>query len=430
MSDYEYLKASDGSGDAALMHVTAVRASGNPTIVVDTVVGVPAKFIGSSGTLLPSNFVDQTTIMNFDGHLDGSTLIIDNVLPGSTDNGNTEGQVVIIKPNTEWANRVGGFIENAKGFGTPEAAEFADLTAATVTSEGDIALSGATPIIKATGAATNIGIEVQPKGTGTAKVRGLKIFRGYNTVESGLIWTADAAGSTRAASMTAGVVVLNGNPLTVSAVTARVFTASKDTYIDVSDAGNGAGTLVYTEVANNATSPALTAGNMRIGIVVTGASNIADNTSINQGQPSRSLPTNCNVGKAGIDSLGNKIRNTDPNGVLCFSYWGSLLGSGDIASLTLPLLENYTYEIEAAVSSLWSGAPAVQMNLKVNVDGSNVVDSRTDVYTNNENVEQTIYWQGELSTGNRVVKLNLTTTSGGYSFTTASWKLTAKPFRT
>jgi len=102
----------------------------------------------------------------------------------------------------------------------------------------------------------------------------------YDFVASGLIWTGDSYGSTRVASMTAGVVYINGERVTVSAVTARTFTASKDTYVDVSSTG----ALSYTEVANNAASPSLAANSIRIAIIVTGASSIADANSINFGR--------------------------------------------------------------------------------------------------------------------------------------------------
>jgi len=106
---------------------------------------------------------------------------------------------------------------------------------------------------------------------------------GYDFVASGGVWSGDAYASTRNASMTALVCYINGQRGTVSAVTARSFTASKDTYIDVLN-NSGTFSLVYTEVTNNADSPALAANSIRLAIVVTGASSIADQYSINQGR--------------------------------------------------------------------------------------------------------------------------------------------------
>lgn len=130
----------------------------------------------------------------------------------------------------------------------------------------------------------------------------------YDHVSSGMVWSGDSYGSTRAASMTAGVIYNAGKQISVSAVTARTFTASKDTYIDV----DGTGTLVYTEVANNAASPALAAGSIRIGIIITAAGSIANVGSVNQGQQDKVLPIASSVPYSVTDSLGNLICPRDP----------------------------------------------------------------------------------------------------------------------
>lgn len=139
-SDYDYLPISNGSGDSALMHVTGTRIIGATTIAVDSVANVPAKFIATSGTLLPTGYIDPTTVCNFKGHTSSGSLVIDAFEPGSTDAGNTAGQVVIIKPNTGWANRVAQFIKNATNLGTPEAMTASTLTVTTGTTlpAGDI----------------------------------------------------------------------------------------------------------------------------------------------------------------------------------------------------------------------------------------------------------------------------------------------------
>lgn len=114
-----------------------------------------------------------------------------------------------------------------------------------------------------------------------------------NFVLTGLGWTADSFGVTRNGSMSAGTVYINGKKLTLSAVVARAFTASKDTYIDVIDNLNGTASLVYTEVANNATSGmTLAANSKRLCRVVTSGTAI---TMIND---------------VGYDPLGNRYFNT------------------------------------------------------------------------------------------------------------------------
>lgn len=125
----------------------------------------------------------------------------------------------------------------------------------------------------------------------------------YDYVASGLVITADAAGSTLLASMTAGVVYINGKRVAVSAVNNRAYTANRDTYVDVGDDG----VVDYNPQTNNSASPALAANHIRIGIVVTGASSIAAAASINQGQEDRVLPIASSIAYATVDSLGNRI---------------------------------------------------------------------------------------------------------------------------
>lgn len=131
----------------------------------------------------------------------------------------------------------------------------------------------------------------------------------FDYVASGCVWSGDAYASTRNASMTAGVAYIGGKRLVIAAITARSFTASKDTYIDLDTSGS----TTYTEVTNNAASPALTSGYIRIGIIVTGASNIAAVGSVNQGQEDKVLPIASSVPYTVTDSLGNLICPRDPN---------------------------------------------------------------------------------------------------------------------
>lgn len=134
----------------------------------------------------------------------------------------------------------------------------------------------------------------------------------FGFVSTGLIWTADAAGSTRAATMSLGRVKVNSTFLAIGAVTSRIFTASRDTYVDILDNLDGTGTIVYTEVTNNNASPALAANSIRIAIIVTGATTIATSGSINQGEENKVLPIASSVPYQVTDSLGNLICTRDP----------------------------------------------------------------------------------------------------------------------
>ena len=128
----------------------------------------------------------------------------------------------------------------------------------------------------------------------------------FDFVQSGLIWsTVSGLDGT----MTAGIMYMEvsgkKNRITVTSISSKAFTASKDTYVDV---GND-GTMYYTEVANNTTSPALAANRMRIAIVATDGSAI---TGVQQNEQERATGTAASRGKCGLDNEGNPIRNIEP----------------------------------------------------------------------------------------------------------------------
>lgn len=139
----------------------------------------------------------------------------------------------------------------------------------------------------------------------------LKYFREgeYDFIASGGVWTADSAGASLNGSMTALVAYINGKRVAVSAVTARAFTASKDTYVDLGIDG----VLDYNEVANNAASPALATDHLRLAIVTTDGTDINNANNINQGQVAPLSPTVSSIVLSITDSLGNLIYNRNPN---------------------------------------------------------------------------------------------------------------------
>ncbi len=288
MASIELIKASDGTGNAEVPTVQTTRAPGATTIDVDTVQGInTAGFMASMGT--PHTFVDpitaetitvisEATCVDFAGHVDGSNLEIDTIAPGQTDLGSAAGDIIIIRPTTQWSDNVASTIG--------------------VSHEDDGTIK-----TDAISSETMFTDNVDPVKRDDETT--------FDFVASGAVWTGDSYGSTRAASMTAGVFYINGQRGTIAAVTARTFTASKDTYIDVLNT-SGVFTLVYTEVSNNAASPALAANSIRIGIIVTGASNIANAGSVNQGEQNKVLPIASSVAYSVTDSLGNLICPRDP----------------------------------------------------------------------------------------------------------------------
>lgn len=177
------------------------------------------------------------------------------------------------------------------------------VTATSVTATGTV--QGATVI--STG-------DIQLRNTSLETIRNENQF---NFIASGCVWSGDSYGSTRNASMTSGVVYIAGKRLTVAAVTARLFTASKDTYVDYQDNGDGTATVNYSESTNNAASQAIPnskneVDNIRGAIIITGASNIANAGSVNQGEPGKVLPIASSIPYETTDSLGYLIAPRDP----------------------------------------------------------------------------------------------------------------------
>jgi hypothetical protein len=224
------------------------------------------------------------------------------VLKAGTDNGYAIGAVVECTPTAAWADDMytwGSAQHDVLGAHTA-------VTAASVAATGDTSDNSTTHRV----------------------VRDETLA---DHVTSGGVWSGDSYGSTRAASMTALVCYIDGYRLSVGAVTARSFTASKDTYVDVLRTGL-VGSLVYTEVANNAASPALAANSIRLGIIVTGVGSIASAGSVNQGEETKILPIASSVAYAVTDSLGNLICNRTPNPTLI--GYRQTLGTFTTASAT------------------------------------------------------------------------------------------------
>lgn len=70
------------------------------------------------------------------------------------------------------------------------------------------------------------------------------------------------------------VFYLNGQRYTGSTIANKTYTASKDTYVDITATSGGTVTVAYNEVANGATAPTLAANYIRLAKVVTNGSAI------------------------------------------------------------------------------------------------------------------------------------------------------------
>lgn len=193
--------------------------------------------------------------------------------------------------------------------------------------------------------------------------------------------------------MTAAVIQLNGRRISITAVTGRTFTASKDTYVDVLDNLDGTGTLVYTEVANNAASPALASNSIRIGIVVTAAGSIAAATSINQGSAAASFPVVSSVAYQVCDSLGNVIYRR-PNQKL-IGRRAFPVGGGTSTTSTTPV--GMTGVVVPVLLASLQNAGNIKANLAARQFSSNNASGIADTYIYIGGTSGTIVGNGSVS---------------------------------
>ena len=223
-----------------------------------------------------------------------------------------------------------------------------------LTDKLDIATSITTPIVNTDAVSEDTPGNGVPVDGLLIKDKTLQRFtEGDNDfVASGGVWTADSVGSTLLGSMTAIVVYIGGVRVAVSAVTAKAFTASKDTYVDVGSDG----VIDYNEAANNAASLALAADHIRIGIVITDGTSINDVDDINQGQVAPNGPTVSSVVLSVTDTLGNLIYNRNPStGLIGYkeivANQGSITSSDvDITGLAAPVIVPAGKKIKITVS--------------------------------------------------------------------------------
>lgn len=144
---YAALVASDGDGESIRATVQSPgRDIGSSVIPVNAITNWPTgQCIVTTGTLQPNNTISNAQVMYCTAS--GTSVTIDSFAPGYSDLGNIAGDVVVIKPTTEWANLVAKFVLNATGLGTPD-----NLTAdglavgGAATFDGPTTLAGVTEI--------------------------------------------------------------------------------------------------------------------------------------------------------------------------------------------------------------------------------------------------------------------------------------------
>lgn len=138
---------------------------------------------------------------------------------------------------------------------------------------------------------TNDDIDGLSTGDNDTDNNSLRLFRSESLdpyfAGTGATWSL-VSGFT--GTMNVGVLYVTGDRVPLSAIGSKVFTASRDTYVDFTTAGG----VVYQEVTNGATPPTLAPTNTRNAVIVTNGSTI---TTITQRDR---------------DALGNLVCNRKP----------------------------------------------------------------------------------------------------------------------
>lgn len=147
MTNFAALAASDGAGEAVRATVQSPgRSIGSSVIPVNASTNWPTgQCIITTGTLQSNNTI--TNVQVFYGTASGTNITIDSFAPGYTDLGNAAGEVVVIKPTTEWANIVATFIDALLGTGTAQNLTANQLAvAAAATFAAGVTLAGVTEV--------------------------------------------------------------------------------------------------------------------------------------------------------------------------------------------------------------------------------------------------------------------------------------------
>lgn len=230
--DLQHLRASDGTGEAILAHVQSVRNPGSTVLDLDNVDNWNSKVIVVTGTPAANGYIATAGMKVMWGHITAGDLIIDGFAPGYADNGNTTSEVAIVKMTTNWADAL------------------VDILSIAHQNDGKLKTTSLDHFFKP----SEMIINFVASG-------------GIVALSSGLTGTFSDI-----------VYYVNGLRYTKTGVANKVYTATKDTYVDIDTAG----TVSYTEVTVNASAPALAANSIRIAKVVTNGSTI---TSVVQNQP-------------------------------------------------------------------------------------------------------------------------------------------------
>jgi hypothetical protein len=113
MASINLVNVSNGNGEAVRGSVTDKRAISSTALKVDSLLNWPQYFIATTGIKNKDDSLDPDSVTVFSGHLSGTnTIIIDDFAPGYADIGNSVADMVLIKPNTMWADNLAGIVSH------------------------------------------------------------------------------------------------------------------------------------------------------------------------------------------------------------------------------------------------------------------------------------------------------------------------------
>lgn len=134
MNDVEFIKASNGSGEPPRASVTVARSVAATTLTVDAVTNWPPFFVATSGVLnTETDVLNPATVRVFKGHLQSGAIEIDAFAPGYADTGNSVGDIVVLKPNTLWADLIADNLAAVETAISTSLAPTGELTSAAMT---------------------------------------------------------------------------------------------------------------------------------------------------------------------------------------------------------------------------------------------------------------------------------------------------------
>lgn len=250
--DLQHLRASDGTGEAVLAHVSSPRTIGSTVLELDNVDNWNAKCIVVTGTPAANGYIASAGMTIMYGHITAGDFIIDGYAPGYVDNGNNTTQIAIVKMTTNWADAL------------------VDILSIAHQDNGKLKNTALDDFFKPSEVLTT------------------------NFVASGgaIAQTVGLTGS-----FADIVYYLNGLRATKTAIANKVYTASRDTYVDIGTDG----TIDYNEVANGANPPALAADHIRVAKVITSGSALTEAIMLNR----KNSAPRFEAGANGATSLNN-----------------------------------------------------------------------------------------------------------------------------